>query len=554
MPDIASKATHEFFKDYLITEYLSKYKGLKTSFNTRDRALGKWKQAEVQCAETNLRFRQWQHRPFSGRVECALFGAQRKIAAVLGELRIPVVLDGCKWGPGATFDLIRSEASPDKKMLGPISVTDSALPWFKTVVEADPHWGACFFGVIPEGAYSLLPSAFKTVRGSRFLTVPKTAKIDRCIAAEPTGNSFLQQGVHSYLRRRLRRFGVNLDDQSINQRRAHDAFFCGLSTLDLSMASDTISRELIYHLLPLDWALFLDSLCSRETLVDGEWVRTHKFASMGNAFCFELESLVFWALAGSVNEDLGNVDSVTVYGDDIIVPRDSFDRVVEILTECGFTINTKKSFKDGNFFESCGKHYHMGTEVTPVYQKEVVIHPSELIRAHNRLCRLAIRSFNGELVVVRKAMRAITEMWPHRPFPRIPYGLQEDGGFLRPLREFIPHQNHGFRCHVYDFEPRYTGAREDAMYAYQLRRTTHLNDGRKEAVRESTYYSVFERRHRSFFNPEKILCAEKCPDGRRRHQTGYVGVAVMGKWRTKVRDIYESAISESEWLEPPVDE
>jgi len=543
LPAVANCDTEEFRLDYFITEYLSKYKGLKVPVDPKEVALGRWRSSEVQCRETNLRFRGLRHRPFTGRVEAALFRAQRKIAAVLGTLNVPLVLDGCKWGPGATYDLKRDVATPDKKISRAISVTAAALPYLRSVVESDPHWAFCFLGQLPWGQFCLLPNCVTVVRGSRFLTVPKSAKTDRCIAAEPTGNGFLQQGVHSYLRRRLKRFGVNLDDQSINQSLARDAYRDGLSTLDLSAASDSIASELVYHLLPLDWAMFLDSLRSPETYLggkNGEWVRTEKFASMGNAFCFELETLIFWALASSVDEVSGSVHSrISVYGDDIIVPRVAYDSVVEILQVAGFSVNEKKSFKDGYFFESCGKHYHKGIDVTPVYQKEVLSHPSEIIRAHNRLVRLAFRIPGEEKwFLFVKALRELTEMWPHRPFPRVPYGVSEDGGFLRPLSEFSLDVNHGFRCHVYDFVPRIIGGREDAMYAYKLRRAMSRNiptdDG--EFVTPLTLHELGAK-----LSPSEVLGLSALnfnPD-----PLGRGSNVSEGSWRTKVRWISEVSVT-----------
>lgn len=521
--DIATNDTDVFKLDYFISEYLSKYKGLRPSWNTSKVALDRWISAEQQCKETNLKFRGYRLRPFTGRVESALFRAQRKIAAVLGPLRTPIVLADCKWGPGSTFDLRRSSATPDKKMSQVISCTISALPYLRAVIETDPHWASCFTGVIPWGAFSLLPSTVKIVRGSRLLTVPKSAKTDRVIAAEPTGNSFLQQGVHSYLRGRLRRFGVNLDDQSINQNAARDAYAHGLSTLDLSAASDTISHELLYHLLPLDWAIFLDALRSPETQVKGEWILTEKFASMGNAFCFELETLIFWALSCSVDElqpkAAGSVDKVIVYGDDIIIPRAAYDSVVEILTFCGFTINETKSYRTGNFFESCGKHYHRGIDVTPVYQKEELKSPSELIRAHNRLLRLVHR-LGVDQRLVSASLRVVASSYPLRPFPRIPYGCSEDGGFLRPLSEFSLDPNHGYKCRVLDFVPRYSEGREDAMYAYKLRRfSKHALTLRDEWLGLS-----------AFNRPSNAL------------SSGHAANTTEGTWRTKVRYVPERIV------------
>ncbi len=521
---IADNDTESFQLDYFITEYLSKYKGLKVSIDTRQVALDRWRSAEQQCAETNRRFRSLQQRPFSGRVETALFRAQRKIVAVLGRFDASKLLADCKMGPGATADLKGRYATPDNKISKPISVTAAALPYLRAVVQSDPHWSSCFLGVIPDGPFSFLPSSkwFSLIRGSRFLTVPKSAKTDRCIAAEPTGNMFLQQSVGSYLKRRLRRVGIRLDDQSINQEGARSAFTQNLSTLDLSAASDTISRELIYHLLPLEWATFLDSIRSPETQVDGSWVRTEKFASMGNSFCFELETLIFWALASSVVESHPNrssVNGVLVYGDDIIVPDSSADQVVEILQVCGFSVNEDKSHIRGNFFESCGKHYHRGKDVTPVYQKEVLQHPSELIRAHNRLVRLSTRLPRG-MLLVSKALRVCTESYPLRPFPRIPFGVDEDGGFLRPTSEFSLDKNHGYHCHVLDFAPRFAGTREDAVYAYKLRRF-HKHSRSPKAGWLGDHSSN---------QPTNPLV------------TGHAGNPTEGRWRSKRRWIQEANV------------
>lgn len=528
--DVADNNTAKFQLDYFITEYLSKYKGLKVKVDTRSVALGKWRSAEQSCRETNEKFRAYSLRPFSGRVEALLFRAQRKIANLLGPLNISETLSDCKWGPGATFDFDRRRATPDNKISQAISVTVAALPYFRAVVQSDPHWSAIFLGIHPEGPFSLVSWAkpFRLVRGSRFLTVPKSVKTDRAIAAEPTANSFLQQGVHSFLSKRLKRVGIDLSKQDINQRAAQDAYSEGLATLDLSAASDTISRELIYHLLPLDWACYLDSLRSPETLVDGEWIRTEKFASMGNAFCFELETIIFWAIARSVvDEGLksrpGSVGRVHVYGDDIIVPQWAAKDVTEMLHFCGFTVNPEKSHISGNFFESCGKHYHKGTDVTPVYQKEVVRHPSEFIHAHNRLIRLASRLPNDGMLLVKKAAQELANSYPLRPFPKIPYGVQGDDGFLRPLSEFTLDKNHGYLCRVLVFVPRLVAAREDAMYAYKLRRFPKHHRGRR--------WDDYLGDHSSN-EPSN-------PDPR-----GYVGNVAEGRWRSKERWVSEMSLIE----------
>jgi hypothetical protein len=494
--------TEAFAKDYFITEYLSKYKGLKLSIDPATVASDRWIAAEKRCLSTNRVFSDPELRCIPQRVSAVLHSAQRKIARVLGTPRWSEVLADCKWGPGATFDVKREDSSRPNKMTFPLSVTRSALPYLRATIDCDPGWFRAFTGIYPEGPYSSVKTCYNLVRGSRTIFVPKSAKTHRPIAAEPTGNSFLQQGVRSYLRRRLMRFGVDLSDQSLNQRLAQDAYVSKLATIDLSAASDTISINLLQHLLPLDWFIFLDNLRSHETEFDGKWIHLSKFASMGNAYIFELETLVFWALSKSVVEEYSLGTTVSIYGDDIIVPADCSDVLVEVLSECGFSVNTKKSYFSGNFYESCGRHYFKGTDVTPVFQKEVLRLPSEIIRAHNRLKRLCHRQ---QCIKTAKAETYIRSLYKFRPFPRIPFGVVEDGGFL-VNKEEIPYKlDRGYVCHVLDFVVECEFGGDDFEYAYKLR---------------SPYTTQFSKE-------------------------GWAGRAHKGRWRSRQRWIPLSALEPS---------
>jgi hypothetical protein len=320
------------------------------------------------------------------------------------------------------------------------------------------------------------------------LTVPKNAKTDRCIAAEPTGNGFLQQGVGRFMRKRLAKFGVDLDDQSRNQTLAARAARDGLATLDLKAASDTISRELVYSLLPLDWAFFLDDLRSKSSRVDGEWIPLEKFSSMGNAFTFELETLIFWSFCVSVQEELGSPGDIAVYGDDLIVPSQMAHYLIDVLQKCGFDTNPEKSFLDGPFRESCGKHYFNGFDVTPVYQKRVVNSLPELIRLANRLVRYSMREFGSwRDCMVRSAHRAILDfskdLLNGRTCPAIPLGSDGDDGFLVPL-SWLPsgNPNSGICCTVLVYKEVQRRAYETALLAHKLRHPVYsasLKTGRQ---------------------------------------------------------------------------
>jgi len=158
---------------------------------------------------------------------------------------------------------------------------------------------------------------------------------------------------------------VNLDFQGLNQALAIYGSHSGkYATIDLASASDTVSKEVVQALLPEPWLTILAAMRSPDYRLDGEWHCYAKWSSMGNGYTFELESLLFWALCSSIDED------VAVYGDDLIVPTQSFESIVRVLEVCGFTVNTEKSFSSGPFRESCGQDAFHGVSVTPIYWKE----------------------------------------------------------------------------------------------------------------------------------------------------------------------------------------
>lgn len=475
-PPLQTPDVNRFALDYAATELLSKARFLRTGVDLDNVALTKWKSCESKNRATNQDLREARLRPIDGRVQTLIFKASRKIANLLGPLDVTQVLGGCKWGPGASLDVSRREADPGTKMSKlPISVTRDAAPYLARRISGDPHWFMALTGLMPEGPFSIVPRAcFEYARGNAMVLVEKNAKTKRVISKEPTGNSFLQFGPHEYIRERLRRRGIRLDDQSINQRAAAMAYAKGWATLDLSAASDTISRELVYDLLPLEWALFLDRLRSPETrLPDGTWVRLEKFASMGNAFTFELETLIFWAICSSV-ETFQEGDELCVYGDDIVIEGTAAAEAVWALHAVGFTVNSEKSHLSGPFHESCGEHYYYGVNVTPAYQKEAPRGaPHEVIRLHNRIVRLRNRLLAEGLTppTFKPALRRITQWYPPKwPFPRIPEGCDEDGGFLRSSTEIPFCPSNGYRCVVLDYVPSKRRTHDAGLLAYKIRR------------------------------------------------------------------------------------
>lgn len=462
---------HDFAYDYLVTSLLSKWKGWSTEVKLDQVALESWTAFETKCKETNVRLSNLRLEGKDPSVLGFISEVQRKISLVLGSYRSFQAFERNRWSNGATT-LTRRGATVQQKMSVPVAVSPSALKHLKTDIEHDPIWASSILGVRPSGPFSLLKSNFEIVPYNRWLTVPKNAKTDRCIAAEPAGNSFLQQGVGRYIRSRLKRFGVDLDDQSNNQRAAALAAVRELATLDLKGASDTVSRELVWLLLPVKWAELLDDLRSTHSrFPDGRVVRLEKFSSMGNAYTFELESLIFWAIATtscgvtSTSDEAEVSTQILIYGDDIIVPKKHAATTIEWLEYFGFTINRDKSFVEGHFYESCGIHVFKGVDVTPAYQKEIVspsgqIIPSELVRFANRLIRWQTKHEDflteDQYIALSECVTQILFMYPGRHIPMIPYSESDDGvivpGPLLPGK-YCPNR-HSYMCTVLRYQPK----------------------------------------------------------------------------------------------------
>lgn len=336
-------------------------------------ALSKFLEAEALCKETNtlLKCVRSGGAQLLPRVEAVLYHARRKISDILG--RVPSYSElKVRFGPGATTQLRKREASPRSKLGQTFTCSEELLPVARCCLQELQGWST----------YADRDPASMAVElhHGRLSFVPKNAKTDRTVLVEPALNTMFQLGIGEYMARRLQRSGIDITDQTRNQRLAKVGSSTGaLATLDLSSASDTVARELVYDLLPLDWAHMLSRFRTGTVkLPNGSLLRQEKFSSMGNGFTFPLETLIFYGLAyGSCVESCENtldersdfVHFLTVYGDDIIVPTEAYEVLTQTLLVCGFLPNREKSFSSGPFRESCGKDYFLGTDIRPFYLK-----------------------------------------------------------------------------------------------------------------------------------------------------------------------------------------
>lgn len=369
---------------YLSKNLLNKHPGLSgcVDSETRQRlAIAKLKRANDLCNQIN----EFGYRPYieDAILNSILFTAKNLIGNLLKGFE-GHCLQGVGFSNGASQGFKRQDGAPYKKFAGKATVTRAVLPLAIDFVKTSVVWEELLtrrFGSESEW--------FRVVDGNGLFTVPKNNEIDRAACKEPCMNMFFQRGVGSFIRTRLRTVGIDLNDQTRNNRLACIGSRDGsLATIDLSSASDSISDRLVWDLLPPALYSFLDLIrskrISRESPL-GSWKHA-LFSTMGNGFTFELESMIFWAIAKSCTLYL-NVDctNIGVYGDDIIVPSEVFPLLHDILGAIGFTLNTEKSFYTGYFRESCGKHFFRGTDVTPFYIKLPLVNIERLMLFLNRL-------------------------------------------------------------------------------------------------------------------------------------------------------------------------
>lgn len=214
---------------------------------------------------------------------------------------------------------------------------------------------------------------------ARVLFVPKDSRGPRLISCEPREYMYIQQGLMTLLMDTVTsgkaRLMLPFKDQTVNQKLARSGSKDGsYATIDLKEASDRVHSDLVRLLFPPNWWEALNSARTQyTTLPCGTTVPLKKFAPMGSATCFPVESIVFWAITLAASPDSYHIEgrktkfpTMSVFGDDIIVPSALADNTINALESYGLLVNREKSFTNGPFRESCGGDFYLGHDVAPV--------------------------------------------------------------------------------------------------------------------------------------------------------------------------------------------
>ncbi len=377
---------------YLRSQVLKRFQEGDTKPEVRrEAAYDVFFELEAQAGEANARLYDGWNKPWPEDTNRLLKTARKLISDTLGRFPVNSLPDYCDFSSGATTEQPKSRASAEIKWEEATHVTRDALPY----AIAFSQWAGfnqplTWYDAANDTYYSCPRGRsphFEVVDGNKVFTVPKRYDVDRTCAKEPTWNVFLQKGVGSLIRARLQDVGLLRPDAQEHHARLSQAASVDniAATVDMKGASETVTLALVELLLPPDWFKVLTDLRSPVGIVPGRGVVTYeKISSMGNGTTFELETLIFWALARAC---CSSGEVVSVYGDDLICPAYRVPVIEKLFKFCGFGFNQEKSFTTGPFRESCGGHFWYGNDVKPFYVEQLPRTLLQIINLHNDILR-----------------------------------------------------------------------------------------------------------------------------------------------------------------------
>lgn len=241
-------------------------------------------------------------------------------------------------------------------------------------------------------------------RQSTVVDVPKSLKTRRVISKEPTALQYIQQGIDRAMKHYIAHHGylqdhLSFEDQTYNGSLCSD--YRNFATIDLSAASDLVSTDLVKacfrgtHALPI----LLGTRSRTSVLKSGKVVALRKFAPMGSAMCFPVESLIFAAAVEHAVRRaratwLGHFPSWRVYGDDIVVAAPLYEDVVMVLEAIGLRVNASKSYTlPTRFRESCGVEVYDDVDVSPLRISRQFYWPEDGLRTCHAALYEALQGF-----------------------------------------------------------------------------------------------------------------------------------------------------------------
>lgn len=336
-------------------------------------------------------------------------------------------------GPGAS-QLADASCMATKLFTGPISYANSdyLITVYRAALVETGLWADAEM-------HRFQSFGFTKVAGGKLFFAAKNSEISRTCCTEANLNMLIQKSCGEFLELRLKeRFGISLSDQpDKNKELARIGSVDGsFGTIDLVSASDSIALGLFCDLFEPSFlkTMILESRSRSAVLPDGSEVPMNMVSTMGNGFTFPLQTIIFASAVKSVYQMMGYPASSSrgpwgVFGDDIVVRKETYVFLCRMLNMLGFEVNEGKSFNTGLFRESCGGDYFAGTNVRGVYIRSLET-PQQVASAFNRLTRWSARSG----IPIPATLRWLWGLAETLKVPLVPYSESDDAGLKVPFR------------------------------------------------------------------------------------------------------------------------
>lgn len=408
--------------------------------NPRQTAINSFFRSERRGARINRKFAILEKNPSRDKFDFELEKASTWVRSVLNtEPNYREIFAMCDFGPGANLGVHGDATHILRKMsVGQMTVSPGALHHAfagichnfhflsRFVPKRDYSDGSSILCLDYEEAFTAYLSSIRVLEYNKIDFVLKNAKTHRSIGIETLLSGYVQKGTDLSMRKRLRKVGIDLAYQDLNQRLAREGSLLWESedpfvTLDVREASNSVFTNVVKRFFSKAPAWFELFARIRSSSYEFENVvrRYELFVSMGNGFCFPLETTIFASLCHAVNAGKPGVDFM-VYGDDIIVRRSVADRLIALLRHCGFRLNGEKSFLEGPFRESCGADWFNGEDVRP-FTLDYELDSLESIFKFLNLSRRNERTSQFFLPIRDMLLKQIPKQFQFwRPFPGLP--------------------------------------------------------------------------------------------------------------------------------------
>lgn len=227
--------------------------------------------------------------------------------------------------------------------------------------------------------YSKTHSSVLAIRYSvKPTSVPKSYKNGRIIAPEHAYIGAKLQPVREAMVRALSssiykdRFVV--EDQTENEELCRIGSIDGsYATIDLTGASDSLSKALMFRILPIVITRITSKYLARYLKAGEEEIRCGIYATSGNPITFVTLGCVCLAiciLAEQIHTALTKekVKPSHIFGDDCCVDARIYDLVCDIMSRLGLVVNLSKSYTvNSTYRESCGTEYSQGYDLRSTY-------------------------------------------------------------------------------------------------------------------------------------------------------------------------------------------